>query len=164
MTDLGGHMPSFSVRLPKTRSGAGTSNRRVLTLFCCSSRGSSSARPEPACGGSSAAPCAPRNPARAAVQVRGTTMIHPSSSCIATGCGVIALLGVLCLPGFGGDPQPQGTGAGNISWERFKKVNPKAGIEKAQASFGIWKEGGLAFLILTDFVGSSRDRGSGKGV
>src|SRR5262249_46814913 len=56
------------------------------------------------------------------------------------------------------------TGAENIAWERFKEVNPKAGIEKAQASFGIWKEGGLAFLILTDFVGSSRDRGSGKGV
>jgi hypothetical protein len=91
-------------------------------------------------------------------------MTHPSRSIIATLCGAIALLGALCLPGFGGDPQPQGSGAGNIAWERFKDVCPKAGIEKAQASFGIWKEGGLAFLIVTDFVGSSRDRGSGKGV
>jgi hypothetical protein len=76
----------------------------------------------------------------------------------------IALLSALCLPVFGGESQRQGSGAGNIAWEHFKEINPKARIEKAQASFGIWKDGGLAFLIVTDFVGSSRERSSGKGV
>src|SRR5262249_415994 len=79
-------------------------------------------------------------------------------------CGAIALLGAFCLPGFGGDSQPEGSGTGNIAWERFKEINPKAGIEKAQASFGIWNDGRLAFLIVTDFAGSGRERSRGKGV
>jgi len=92
-------------------------------------------------------------------------MTHPSRSFIATGCGVIALLGVLCLPGCGGPSPPQGSGTGWVTWERFQEINPKAGIDKAQANLGIWKSesDGLAFLILTDFVASSPGRSGGKG-
>ena len=91
-------------------------------------------------------------------------MTHPCRNLIARVCGAIILLGSISFHVFANEPQPRGTGAGNIAWERFNDVCPKAGIEKAQASFGIWKAGGLAFLIVTDFVGSSRDRGSGNGV
>jgi hypothetical protein len=80
---------------------------------------------------------------------------------MATACPILA--GTLFLLGCGGPTPPQGSGTGFVAWERFKEINPKAGINKAHANYGVWKDDGLVFLILTDFVGSSRDHSSGKG-
>jgi hypothetical protein len=78
-------------------------------------------------------------------------------------CGCIALPSAFCLPGCGGPSPPQGSGTGWVTWDRFKEINPQAGIDKAQANPGIWRDDGLAFLILTDFVGSGPGRSGGKG-
>ena len=90
-------------------------------------------------------------------------MTSHSRSLMATSCGCPILASTLFLLGCGGPSPPRGSGAGFIAWERFGEINPKAGIDKAHANYGVWKDDGLAFLILTDFVGSSRDRSSGKG-
>jgi hypothetical protein len=84
---------------------------------------------------------------------------------MATLCGCAVLASSLFLFGCGGPSPPQGSGTGWVTWERFQEINPKAGIDKAQANLGIWKSESdrLAFLILTDFVGASPSRSSGKG-
>ncbi len=90
-------------------------------------------------------------------------MTSRSQSLMAISCGCVVVVSTLFVPGCGGSSPPQGNGAGYVAWDRFKEINPKADIEKAQANYGIWRDDGLAFLILADFVGSSRDRSSAKG-
>jgi hypothetical protein len=73
------------------------------------------------------------------------------------------LASTLFLFGCGGPSPPRGSGSGWVTWDRFKEINPKAGIDKAQANYGTWQDDVLVFLILTDFVSSTPGRSSGKG-
>lgn len=96
-------------------------------------------------------------------------MTPVSRTIITTSCGVLALLGALCLAGCGGGATPQGPtaevtprqwggGTGHASWSSLREINPEAEHQDVTACYGILGDSQgdshLAFVILLDFEGS----------
>src|SRR4051812_39814452 len=68
---------------------------------------------------------------------------------------LILFLGCIGPTGCGKTPSPSpGAGGGDVTWLNFREINPAAGLDRAEASYGIGKRG-LVFLILGDVVGTS---------
>jgi hypothetical protein len=68
---------------------------------------------------------------------------------------LILFLGCIGPTGCGKSPTPSpGAGGGDVTWLNFREINPAAGLDWAEASYGIDKRG-LVFLILGDVVGTS---------
>ena len=100
-------------------------------------------------------------PGSLAVPLGARTMRSQRRRMAATAGVFVLLFGASWLAGCGTSSSPSGgAGDGSVSWLRFKEINPKAGIDEAEASYGMWGDG-MAFVILSDVVGSSGARSSG---